>query len=431
MTKQNRNNSASPESALGFSFQDVYSLYLLLKDERSDLELWVESLDDIHIRDKNGNLTLYQLKHKGSYLNDKSTDLWNTIGNWCKLIKNNMIFVDNTQFKLVVTVEVLNTQIAYSLCKQYGNYNSIEAHDRLLEVANEDIKTRKKEPKNPDKQEKKQFELFDLSEKVKETDFELFAKLPYNTRESLVGSIEIIDNTPDVTTLDTRIPSMLYGVYPDNQKDVYHELIGWWHKKIRKQEGEFRKHLHDKLVNPLTKTILRNKIAEINEKYHKDNLPQDYDKQDLEKYRSSIDIKNDKRTFVQKLKKITNRKNRIEKAILDFYLATNKRMEWATKKLLFDDEIGIYEDRLIEYWESITDELIDSEDFVIDNAEEGERRKFGLKVYTETEKRNIPPIREKVIERYIKMGSYHNLVEDNKVCWYPEEDIMLKLFETI
>jgi len=39
-------DSASPKSALGFSYQDVYSLYLLLKNEHSDLELWIESLDD-------------------------------------------------------------------------------------------------------------------------------------------------------------------------------------------------------------------------------------------------------------------------------------------------------------------------------------------------------------------------------------------------
>jgi len=423
MTK-NKNNSASPESALGFSFQDVYSLYLLLKDERSELELWVESLDDIHIRDKDANLTLYQLKHKDSYLSDKSTDLWNTIGNWCRLINNKQVSIESTKFKLVIIEKVIKTQIAYSLCKQSGNYNSIEARERLLkvaklEVANKDIKTRKNEQKNPDKQEKKQLNFFEK----KETDFELFANLPYNIRESLVDSFEVIDNTPDVTTLDTRIPSMLNAVSPDNQKAVYNELIGWWQKEIRK-------HLSDKSVSPLTKTTFHYKIAEINEKYHQDNLPQNYDKQDLEEYRNSIDIKNDNRNFVQQLKKITNTKKRIERAILDFYLATNKRMEWATKKLLIDDEIEIYEDKLIEYWERITEDLIDSDDFALDNAEDIEKRKFGSKVYSETEKRNIPPIREKVTEKYIKMGSYHNLVEDNKVCWYPE-DIMLELFEKI
>lgn len=422
-------NPSAPESALGFSFQDVYSLYLLLKDERSDLKLWVEDLDDIHIIDKENNLTLYQLKHKANNLSNKSEDLWKTIGNWCKLINNNTIYVEKTQFKLVVIVGLIKTQIAYSLCKKYGKYYSTEAHDQLIKIANEEI-AKERNKKNIEKQVEKQLSLFDSPNKEtnKETDFELFTQLPYNIREQLVNSIEIIDNTADVTTLDSLIPSMLHGVYPDNQKDVYHELIGWWQKKIRKQLDDFRKDLQ---VHPLTKTSIRNKIAEINEKYHKDNLPQDYDKQDLEEYRNSIDIKNYNKNFVQQLKKIITRKKPIERAILDFYLATNKRMEWVTKKLLFDDEIENYEDRLIEYWEMITEELIDSEDFALDNAEDTEKIKFGSKIYTETEKRNIPPIRERVTEKYIKMGSYHILVEDKKVCWYPEEDIMLKLFEEI
>jgi len=410
----NKNLSASPESALGFSFQDVYSLYLLLKDERSDLKLWIEDLDDIHIRDKDDKFTLYQLKHKKNKLSNKSDDLWKTIGNWCKLINNSTISVDNTQFKLVIIVKLIKTQIAYSLCKQYGKYNSIKARNELLKIANKDIETK-------EKQAEKQLSMVESPNK--ETDFELFAKLPDNIMDKLVKSIEIIDNVPDLTTLDIRIPSMLHGVYPDNQKDVYHELMGWWQKEIRKQ-------LSDKSNKSLTKTTVIKKIAEINEKYHKDNLPQDYDKQDLEEYRSSIDIKNYNKNFVQQLKKITNRKKRIERAILDFYLATNKRMEWATKKLLIDDEIEIYENRLIEYWERITEELIDSEYFAIDNADNKEKREFGVKVYNKTEEQNIPPIREKVTEEYIKMGSYHNLVEEKKVCWYPE-DIMLELFETI
>jgi len=425
MTK-NKNPSASPESALGFSFQDVYSLYLLLKDERSDLELWVEDLDDIHIIDKDNNVTLYQLKHKANNLSDKSDDLWKTIGNWCKLLNNNTISVKNTQFKLVVIVKVSDKQIAHLLCKRHGNYNSVKACEELLKIAKEDIKTRKNQQKNSEKQAKDSHpDLFESPEKkqVKENDFELFDQLHYNISESLVNSIEVIDSTHNVTNLDSMIPLMLYGVHSDNQKAVYQELMGWW-------QTEIRKHLSDKSVEPLIKTILKDKIAEINEKYHKNNLPLDYDKQDLEKYKSSIDIKKDNRNFVQQLKKIINKKKRIERAILDFYLATNKRMEWATKKLLIDNEIENYEDSLIEYWERITEGLIDSEDFALDNAEDIEKRKFGLKVYTETEERNIPPIREKVIEKYIKMGSYHNLVEDNKVCWYPET-IMLELFETI
>jgi hypothetical protein len=411
----NKNPSASPESALGFSFQDVYSLYLLLKDERSDLKLWVEDLDDIHIRDKDDKLTLYQLKHKKNNLTDKSDDLWKTIGNWCKLINNNTIYVENTQFKLVVIVKLIKTQIAYSLCKQYGNCNSIKARNELLKIANKDIETREKSKGQQSSMVKSH---------NKDTDFELFAQLPNNIREQLVSSIEIIDNTHDVTKLDSIIPSILHGVYPDNQKDVYHELIGWWQKEIRKQ-------LSDKSKNTLTKTSVINKIAEINEKYHKDNLPLDYEKQDLEKYRNSIDIRKDNRNFVQQLKKITDNKRRIERAILDFRLVTNIRQKWVEEKLLIDNEIENYEDSLIEYWERITGGLIDSEDFAIDNAEDKKKREFGVKVYNKTEEENIPPIREKVTEKYIKMGSYHTLVEDEKVCWYPEEDIILKLFETI
>jgi hypothetical protein len=412
MTKQNRNNSASPESALGFSFQDVYSLYLLLKDERSDLELWVESLDDIHIKDKDGNLTLYQLKHKDSYLNDRSPDLWNTIGNWCKLIKDKKISVDNTQFKLVVIVKVLDTQIAYSLCKLYGNYNSIKAQDKLLEIANEEIKIRKNEQKNPEKQEKKQIELFELPEKVKETDFELFVQLPYNIRESLVGSIEVIDNTPDVTTLDTRIPSMLGAVYPDNQEAVYNELMGWWQKEIRK-------HLSDKSVNPLTKTTFSYKMAEINEKYHKDNLPLDDDLKYAE-YEKSIDVQNDNRKFVVYAKKIMDDDD-IRHVVLDYYRAYNQRISWLNRKLLSTDYVEDYERKLQDGWSRIVRKVKRKRRFSFNTEIEKQTKKdIGLDIYDATEELDIR-IKEKVTEKYIMMGSYHILADEDRAYWYPDE----------
>ncbi|EDN70471.1 conserved hypothetical protein [Beggiatoa sp. PS] len=412
MTKQNKNDSASPESALGFSFQDVYSLYLLLRNERNDLKLWLEKLDDIDIKDENGNLTLYQLKHKANNLNDKSDDLWKTIGNWCKLIKNDMKFVENTKFKLVVIVEVLNTQIAYLLCKQHGNYNSIKAHDKLLEIANKDIKTRKK--KQLEKQEKKQTELFESSEKKqeKETDFELFAKLPYNLREQLVNSIEIIDNAPDVTTLDARIPSMLHGVYPSTQKKVYRNLMGWWQEEIRK-------HLSDKSVNPLTEVTLINRIAEINEEYQRDNLPLDNDLK-YAKYEKSIDAQNDNMKFVIYAKKIMDDDD-IRHVSLDYYKAYNQRSSWITKKLLSIDYVADYERKLQDGWNRTVRKVKRKRRFSFNTEVEAQIKKdIGIDIYDATEELDIR-IKEKVTEKYIMMGSYHILADEDRVCWYPDE----------
>ncbi|MDM8566578.1 hypothetical protein QUF74_13115 [Candidatus Halobeggiatoa sp. HSG11] len=416
MTKQNKNiSAASPESALGFSFQDVYSLYLLLKDERSDLELWIESLDDIHIKDKNGNLTLYQLKHKSNNLNDKSSDLWNTIGNWCRLIKDGNISIETTSFKLVVITEVLNTQVAYSLCKKYGSYNTIIAHDELLKIANKDIENKRNKPKKSEKQEKniQHPDLFGLPEEqeIKETDYELFAKLHYNTRELLVKSIEVIDNAPNVTTLDARIPSMLYTVYPDNQKAVYSDLMGWWQMKIRE-------HLSNKSVSPLPKTILTLKIAEINEKYD-NGLPLDNDFKHAE-YEKSIDIQNDNRRFVIYAKKIMDDDD-VKYVVLDYYRAYNQRISWLNRNLLSTDYLKDYEQELQDGWNRTVRRVKRKSKFSFNTKTEKQTKKdIGIDIYDATEELDIR-IKEKVTEKYIMMGSYHILADEDRVCWYPDD----------
>jgi len=398
----NRNASSAARSSLGYNFQDVYSLYLLLKQEKHDLNLWVEGLDDIHIRDNDDHLTLYQLKDKAENLNNKNPGLWNTLGNWCQAIQDKDACLEKTEFKLVITAELLSNQLAYSLNKEYG-YNPSKAYDKLYEIAKNEPKKENKDPTKP----KTGYEKFlDFLPDEKE-------------RKLFVSKIEVLDKSRNAEELNKAIPSMLHA-YPEHQNDVYMKIRGWWQIKLDEQKS-------DNNPTPLTKTALINEIAKASEDYGQNSLPED-DNADRERYPLEKE-QLEKANFVQHFKKITKIKKRIDDAMFNFFRAKNRRVEWATKRLLVDNELENYETDLIEHWEGIVTELVDLKNFEVDCSDDL-KKEFGLNVYTETKKQYVRPLREKMTKAYVKMGSYHILVDEDRLCWYPE-GVMLELLETI
>jgi hypothetical protein len=74
--------SAKP-SALGYLYQVRYALFLLLSMPESEMQLYIEAMDDIDLHLDAQPLELIQLKHgalkKRAILTDSSVEFWKTI----------------------------------------------------------------------------------------------------------------------------------------------------------------------------------------------------------------------------------------------------------------------------------------------------------------------------------------------------------------
>ncbi|MEH1796600.1 MULTISPECIES: ABC-three component system protein [unclassified Nostoc] len=373
--------------ALGYMFQARYALYLILTN-KEELELAVESLDDITFFEEENNPTeLLQLKHHTTQasLTDSSTDLWKTLRVWSTQLQENKISLPDTLLTLVTTAEAPETSAAF-LLRPIKARNAKLALQKLLEVANKS------------------------NNQALTKSFEAFKALDHTQKQLLIDSIQIIDGSPDIIDITPKIKEKLVAVRREHRDGVYERLEGWWFAKVVK-------HLRDDSINFISGFEVRDKICEINDQFKPDALPIDFF--DLE-IPEQPDISQDNRRFVAQLNEIAVHNKRIEKAILDYYKAFEQRSRWAREELLFGGEIEKYEKRLIDEWErymlALQDEMSDCDDNELDY------KKFGRKVFNWMEQEADIRIRPQVTEPYVMRGSYHILADQKlpRIHWHPK-----------
>lgn len=127
--------SAGPQ-ALGYLYQARYALWLIL-DNREELKLSLESLDDIAFEEDKGTpKELLQLKHHTNQasLTNSSSDLWKTIRVWSTSSKNKTISLPDTLLTLITTAEAPEDSVA-ALLRPGNDRDSKLAAQKLFELA--------------------------------------------------------------------------------------------------------------------------------------------------------------------------------------------------------------------------------------------------------------------------------------------------------
>jgi len=378
--------SAGPQ-ALGYMFQARYALYLILDNEKEELQIAVESLDDITFFENENNPTeLLQLKHHTTTqasLTDSSRDLWKTIRVWSTQLQDNKISLPDTLLTLVTTAEAPADSAAFLLRPDKSRKTEL-ALQKLIDIAN------------------------NSNNQALTGAFEAFKALDNAQQQLLIDSIQIIDISPDIIDIVPKIKKLLIAVRREHRDAVYERLEGWWFSKVVK-------HLRDDSPNFISGLEVRDKICEINDQFKPDALPIDF--YDF-KISEQPDISQDNRCFVEQLKQIAIHNKRIENAILDYYRAFEQRSRWAREELLFGGEIEKYEKKLIDEWERYKLALEDEMSDINDN--ELEYQKFGRKVFNWMEQDANIYIRNQVKEPYVIRGSYHILADQLRVHWHPK-----------
>ena len=376
---------------MGYLYQVRYSLYRALL-ARSEVQIFLEGLDDIHFESEGRPEELIQTKYHSSPANltDSSSDVWKTIRVWSYRIKKGEIDVSSTHLYLVTNELPSEDSIAMYL-GQGSKRNEAKALEQLEKVAqtseNKELKTA----------------------------FGAFNSLTTEQRKALVSSTVIVTGGDSIEDLVKNIGfEVRYVIQANYLNDFVQRLEGWWFSKAV---------ISLKTGAPIFWGELQRRILDLSEEYRSDSLPIHDFEGDLPSVEEIVDRD---RGFVEQLKIIRVNSPRLTKAISDYYRAFTQKSKWIRNGNLGFEEMNKYETKLIDEWVRIFYAIKD-EPTNLTNAEAME--KAGREVFNRIDSLGLN-IRSRVTEPFIMRGTYHNLANRGEVGWHPEFEERLKhLFE--
>ena len=378
-------NHQASEQMLGYLYQVRYALALLLENDNSDCQISIEKFDDVAFSKDDIPIQLIQLKHHIQHqgnLADASTDMWRTIKVWLDAISETPDILDGTNF-LIITTATAPIDSAAFLLKKDSNRNPDTAYQKLKTVC------------------------FSSVNQAHQRYYDAFREAGEDTVKQLIRQIYIIDRASNIIDVEKDILKHIrYSCIPKHQKMIYERLEGWWFKKAI-----------DALCcdTPVfvNQNQVRSFIVSVSQEYADDNLPIDIlDIDDLQESNFSANEK----IFHEQLKLICLGNHRMQLALRDYYRAFRQRASWVRNDLLYVNELGQYEQRLIDEWEhafAAMEETLSE----TNNATEEEKAKEGRQLFSDIEKRDIR-IRPKCQEAFIMRGSYHILANQLKIGWH-------------
>ena len=378
-------NHQASEQMLGYLYQVRYALALLLENDNSDCQISIEKFDDVAFSKDDIPIQLIQLKHHIQHqgnLADASTDMWRTIKVWLDAISETPDILDGTNF-LIITTATAPIDSAAFLLKKDSNRNPDTAYQKLKTVC------------------------FSSVNQAHQRYYDAFREAGEDTVKQLIRQIYIIDRASNIIDVEKDILKHIrYSCSPKHQKMIYERLEGWWFKKAI-----------DALCcdTPVfvNQNQVRSFIVSVSQEYADDNLPIDIlDIDDLQESNFSANEK----IFHEQLKLICLGNHRMQLALRDYYRAFRQRASWVRNDLLYVNELGQYEQRLIDEWEhafAAMEETLSE----TNNATEEEKAKEGRQLFSDIEKRDIR-IRPKCQEAFIMRGSYHILANQLKIGWH-------------
>ena len=385
MSTGERGQYSAASSSLGYFYQCRYALLEALRrlPKGDRISIGIETLDDVVFEPHDSAVQVLQTKHHinaHASLSDASPDLWKTLRIWIDGQSGGNI-PQNAQFFLITTA-VCNDGTAASYLRPWGR-DEVKALERLAATAS----TSKSETNSPA--------------------YRAFLSMKAEGRELLVNSIAVLDGSPSIDQLDNQLQQAVFYAVERRFLDSYlQRLEGWWF-------GRVVKHLLDDNAGPIIGEELEAEASRIREQFKEDNLPIDDDIM-----RETVDaIGYLEKTFVEQLKLIDVKHNRVVHAIRNYYRAFEQRSRWMREDLLYVRELERYEERLIEEWDLMFEQMRDE---LGEAAAEKAKVRAAQNLYKWVETGTHAVIRPAVTEPAIARGTYQMLADDLRVGWHLE-----------
>lgn len=373
--------------ALGYVYQFQVALLHLLASALAHEEAWarLEVIDDVSLEYPDGHPPKVVQVHSeaGSRrLTDKSQKVWKTLGIWSRGCSGQD---DPLAPELILfSTQEAKDESGVSLLRP-DQRNAGQALSRLEAAASDEN-----------------------GSDTTAADRQAFLDLPRSRRESLVEHIVVVDGaTPPVEMRAALTKALMPAHEARFVEDMATAVEGWWWGR-----------LPDALETgaAIGSEELRAQIDAARRRLSDASLPIVRDLKDIEE-RDLPDGDQEGDLFLVCLDDIRASARRRQTAINDYRLAFAHRSRWTRKGLVTLEEIGSYDDRLVDYWSRGCDEMLRHLDA---NADSETKATAGHDLWDEMEKNSFVPIRPETVDLFIQNGSFHQLANVERVSWHPD-----------
>ncbi|RYE43722.1 MAG: hypothetical protein EOP24_27325 [Hyphomicrobiales bacterium] len=374
-------------ATVGYLYQLRKALLLCVDnlEKGIDWSIAIEASDDIEVEHDSG-AGWWQLKHRavGTRLTDSSTDLWKSLRIWATAVSMRRVDLDRTDLFLLTTAEAPKGTVGYHLRPREGENIRDETEALSLLDSARSAST----------------------SKTNKAAYEAWDELSSEERSELLARVQVLDCGLNIEQTEARLHGRAaLAVGHEHATAFLQRLDGWFVQRVVKQ-------LRDS-AGPITGLEFDGIFTERRDQFRPNNLPIDDDVLAL-----SGDVADQtERMFVRQLALTGIGQMRIRLAVRDYLRAYTQRSRWSSENLLRPGEVGQYERRLIEEWET---RFAIMEDELGTDAAEEDKRTQAKAIYAWVEQQARISIRPGCDEAFITKGSYHLLADDLEVGWHPD-----------
>ena len=379
-------------SMLGYLYQVRVALLWAIRQSRvGDFSVNLETLDDVSFESHGDPVAVLQTKHSilsRSGLGDLSPDLWKTLRIWMVGRRSGEVPATASKFLISTSTASVGTACA-ALGPDGAGRDVVAACTRLKQAAvtstNVDLKAA----------------------------CDLFLALEDSDREQLLASIYVIPGQPDADAINAQLQAELYHVSLHHQALSVQMVEGWWFKRV------IHELVHEGTGIP--RAEIDAQISDIQESLKRDSLPIDGEIDTLMVALEQLpEFAN--RPFYRQVELVGAGPRRIRNAITSYLQAFRQRSAWTRDDLLFDADLGQYDQRLLSEWALLRDQICDE---LGEGAGEVEMVTAGRAILKWAEDAPFP-IRPGVSVAWVCRGSFHMLADDRRIGWHPDFEARLQ-----
>lgn len=389
---------SAKEPALGYYYQIIRGLVLLLEETRmASPSLSFECLDDIAIEDA-GNVELYQAKLHitPTQMTDRSSDFWKTIRVWSKGIKDGIFNPTTTIFTLITTASVPEDSFLHLFLS-----GKEEDKNKILTTM-ETIAT-------------------ETSNETNKPGYDAFLELTEEEKKELINNIHINDANVSISDTMAQLKYRLELSASSSALDsLINSVMGWWFLNAVDMLQSDTKQI-------ISKASVNNYIQSCRDQIRADALPDEfYEKVEIDD--AALEESRDK-TFVRQLSLVDATKREKKAAISDYKRAYGQRSKWLRDGRVAQSEYDTFDANLQEGWQSRFELMQDETE-----CQGFEERKMAGHSFYRMNYVNpqyqLPLFRNRA-SLYITKGSYQILSNDKTIGWHPDYKELLDDDETV
>jgi hypothetical protein len=404
MDDKNGKKHSAEGSALGFWYQSLYALLILIEQASDDAMVGIEMLDDITLT-ANGEDLLYQLKHsiasKPSPVGIKSRSLWRTIKVWLDILPK--ISLSEASLHLVTVGGIVKGD-ALEVLTVADNHSDREALAcAMAEEAQRVLDARAKAKADGETS---------LPYADRKDGCEAFLTISKSVQLNLMRRVTLKIDSPTAGDIEGHLETRLTLFPVEHRALIAKKLIEWWDRQIvyslcGKRERVVSRHELQAQISEIVGEMERSKLSADFETLQK---PLDYQPNGM---------------LTRQIALVKGGNLDVDKAIREEWRARAQRARWATENPALASMINDYDAVLTEHWSDKHSQMVQD----CDALEEVEKCNSGLDLLRWSHNdapTAVRPIQEGFGAVYYVRGSYQVLAIDLQVGWHPNYKNLLK-----